>query len=44
MIFSVHTVGVTGSIPVATTLFNDLAQKRGGFDPENYYSCNNLVF
>ncbi|MDE1902186.1 MAG: hypothetical protein KGI37_11205, partial [Alphaproteobacteria bacterium] len=36
----VHTVGVTGSIPVApTTLFKGLAEKRGGFDPEKHYSC-----
>ena len=37
-----HTVGVTGSIPVApTTLFKDLAEKRGGLTQKNYYRCNN---
>ena len=41
----VHTVGVTGSIPVApTTLFKGLAEKRGGFDPEKHYSCNVPLF
>ena len=41
----VDMVGVTGSIPVAsTTLFKDLAEKPGRFDRKNYYSCNNGGF
>jgi dolichol-phosphate mannosyltransferase len=37
-----HTVGVTGSIPVApTTQFKDLAVRVVGKSSKNYYSCNN---